>query len=100
MSKVVCNGVWDEEYLNRKGEKVKGVRCKLGIVTSRGVWNYPYSFQLPADSIRPEVMKFYDVDFCFGYYLKDVEVPDASGEIHTVKQEVPTWRINTISLAK
>lgn len=100
MAKVLCNGVWDEEYTNREGKTVKSVRCKLGVVHSRGVYTYPYSFQLPESSIRPEVMKEYEVDFTFGYYLKDVEVPDASGEIHTVKQEVPTWRVKSIAVAK
>lgn len=98
--KVICSAVWDEEYCNRKGETVKAVRCKLGTVGSHGIWNYPYSFQLPMGSIRPELMKYYEVEFTFGYFLKNVDEVDSTGEIREVKKEVPTWRIASINVAK
>lgn len=98
--RVICSGVWDREYMNRNGEKVNSVCVRLTVSNKTGMYEYPYPFQLPAGSIRPEIMKTYDVDFTFGYYLKDIERLDSSGELVKVKEQVPTWRVSSISPVK
>lgn len=98
--KVVCSGVWDHEYTNREGKIVKVVCVRLSVPTKTGMYEYPYPFQLPVGSSRPQIMGAYEVDFSFGFYLKEVERPDSSGELVKVKEQYPTWRIASIAPAK
>lgn len=98
--KVICSGVWDSSYVNRDGVTVNTVNARFSVPLKSGMYEYPYGFQLPADSVRPDVLKTYEVDFSFGFYLRSVEKADDTGELSVIRERVPTWRVGSISESK
>lgn len=95
--KVICSGIWKNTYKNKEGVEVTVNVVKFSLLTDNGIYEYPYSFQMKTDLIKPEIMKEYDVDFAFGYFIKNI-VDKGTGEI-IGREPVPIWKVENIKLA-
>lgn len=92
----ICTNVFTKEIESKK-EPGKKNKVQFFSLASNG-YQYPYYFSLPVSEKYPEIQMYglYDVEFGFGYYLK--EEPDETGELHKVPR--PSWRVTGIKVAE
>lgn len=101
MQRVMCTSVWNKKFKTKEGLDAEVVCCKFSTSGSSGMFEYPFYFQMPKDcGIVPEVSKFYDCDFHFGYFFKPEDFTLPNGEVVERKVQNPTWNLKEIRAVK